>query len=242
MSAANETVMKSCDRCGARIPSDSKYCEDCGRRLSETLVTPIAPHLAPKPRRLSIKTTVAALVLVCMIVLVLIVPWIPVVRSGVVREQFTYSYTYPVTEERAKRELVFSSGNVTLKAFKSPSQSDYYWASRGFLLEKGWAVQLRLRADNYAWVTVYVKGGWLGDTYYSTSSQDGTFMVPKSGEFRVVFQNLDPDKGHTVSVELTAEWTEIQHVEETVTQTVTFDVTRYNVTYVSLIDLLLRQI
>jgi hypothetical protein len=66
--------------------------------------------------------------------------------------------------------------------------------------------------------------------------------VAKSGEFYVVLQNLDPKMGHTVSVELTAEWTEVQNMDETVTQTATFDVTKYDVAYVSLIDLLLRRI
>jgi hypothetical protein len=67
-------------------------------------------------------------------------------------------------------------------------------------------------------------------------------VVAETGEFHVVLQNLDPRTGHTVSVELTAEWTEMQKTVETVTQNTTFNVTKYDVTYVSPIDLLLPPI
>jgi len=257
MSAPYETKMKSCNKCGARIPDDSEYCEDCGTRLSETLIDSIPPQratqetrlgsvaasgLAAKPRRLSVKTVVAALLIVSVITLALVVPWVPLVRSKVVQQEFTYSYTYPSSEELPKKELVFSSGNVSLYAFKSLAQSDSYWTSKGFLLEKGWTIRVTFDSDSYAWTIIYVKGGWQGDVYLSTSSRYGSFVVARSGEFYVVLQNLDPKMSHTVSVELTAEWTEVQNMDETVTQTATFDVTKYDVAYVSLIDLLLRRI
>jgi hypothetical protein len=246
--------MKLCERCGASIPGDSKYCEDCGTKLSETLVA-LTPQrarqetrlgsvaksdLAGKPRRPSAKTAVAVIVILSLIVLALVVPWIPVVRSKVVQQEFTYTYTYPSSEEVPKKELVFSSGNVSLNAFKSSAQSDSLWTSKGFLLEKGQTIQVRFNTDNYALTVVSVKGGWQGDVYLSTSSRDRSFVVAEAGEFHVVLQNLDPKMGHTVSVELTAEWTEVQNTTVTVTQTTTFNVTKYDVAYVSLIDLLLH--
>ena len=253
MSPLPET-MKSCERCGARIPSDSKYCENCGTNLPETLIGPTPEraqqetrlgsaaisHLSAKPRRLSAKTVVAVIVILSLITLALVVPWVPVVRSKVVQQEFTYNYTYPSSEEVPKNELVFSSGNVSLNAFKSSAQSDSLWTSKGFLLEKGRTIQVRFNSDNYALTIVSVKGGWQSDVYLSTSSRDRSFVVAETGEFHVVIQNLDPKMGHTVSVELTAEWTEAQKTVETVTQTTTFNVTKYDVAYVSLIDLLLH--
>jgi len=260
MNGTQET--KPCKVCGAQIPSDSKYCEVCGARVPETRMTTIAtepdvtaaetqpefvpsrPRMedkAPKPRRFSTKTIVAVIVIICLISVTLVVPWIPMVKSRVVREVFAYSYTYPFTEEQPKQQAVFSSGNVSLNAFKSASQADYYWTSRGFLLEKGWTVQVKFQSDNYAWTTLYVKGGWQGDTYFSTNSPLGSFIVSQPNEFHVFIQNLDPKNGHAVSVELTAQWTEVRQSEETTTGTATFDVTRYDVAYVSLIDLLLHR-
>jgi len=253
MSPLPET-MKSCERCGARIPSDSKYCENCGTKLPETLIGPTPEraqqetrlgsaaisHLSVKPRRLSAKTVVAVIVILSLITLALVVPWVPVVRSKVVQQEFTYNYMYPSSEEVPKNELVFSSGNVSLNAFKSLAQSDSVWTSKGFLLEKGWTIQVRFNSDNYYLTIISVKGGWQSDIYLSTSSRDRSFVVAETGEFHVVIQNLDPKMGHTVSVELTAEWTEAQKTVETVTQTTTFNVTKYDVAYVSLIDLLLH--
>jgi RNA polymerase subunit RPABC4/transcription elongation factor Spt4 len=257
-----QETMKSCNVCRATIPSDSKYCEVCGTKLLETLTTTIAtepdaataktqpefvpsrPRMvdkAPKPRRFSAKMVVAVLVIICLISLLLVVPWIPMVKSRAVREVFAYSYTYPFTEEQPKQQAVFSSGNVSLNAFKSASQADYYWTSRGFLLEKGWTVQVKFQSNNYAWTTLYIKGGWQGDTYFSTNSPLGSFIVSQPNEFHVFIQNLDPTSGHAVSVELTAQWTEVRQSEETATGTATFDVTRYDVAYVSLIDLLLHK-
>jgi hypothetical protein len=246
--------MKSCERCGARIPSDSKYCENCGTKLPETLIGPTPEraqqetrlgsaaisHLSVKPRRLSAKTVVAVIVILSLITLALVVPWVPVVRSKVVQQEFTYNYMYPSSEEVPKNELVFSSGNVSLNAFKSLAQSDSVWTSKGFLLEKGRTIQVRFNSDNYYLTIISVKGGWQSDIYLSTSSRDRSFVVAETGEFHVVIQNLDPKMGHTVSVELTAEWTEAQKTVETVTQTTTFNVTKYDVAYVSLIDLLLH--
>jgi hypothetical protein len=247
-------TMKSCERCGARIPGDSKYCEDCGTKLSEMLVGPTQrarqetrlgsaakPDLAVKPRRLSAKTVVTVIVIVSLIVLALVVPWVPVVRSKVVQQEFTYSYTYPSSEEVPKKELVFSSGNVSLNAFKSSAQSDSLWTSKGFMLEKGRTIQVRFDSDSYALTIVSVKGGWQGDVYLSTSSRNPSFVVAETGEFHVVIQNLDPEMGNTVSVELASQWTEVQNIDETVTQTATFDVTQYDVAYVSLIDVLFRR-
>ena len=247
-------TMKSCERCGARIPGDSKYCENCGTNLPETPISPTPEraqqetrpgstdisHLSVKPRRPSPKTVVAVIVILSLIILALVVPWVPVVRSKVVQQEFTYNYTYPSSEEVAKRELFFSSGNVSLNAFKSSAQSDSLWTSKGFLLEKGRTIQVRFSSDNYALTIVSVKGGWQGDVYLSTSSRDRSFVAAEAGEYHVVLQNLDPKVGHTVSVELTAEWTETQKTVETVTQTTTFNVTKYDVAYVSLIDLLLH--
>jgi hypothetical protein len=248
--------MKTCKRCGASIPGDSKYCEDCGTELSETHIgptpqrtlqeTPVGsavatPDLAAKPRRLSAKKTAAVIVIVSLIILVLVVPWVPVVRSKVVQQEFTYNYTYPSSEELPKKELIFSSGNVSLNAFKSSAQSDSLWTSKGFLLQKGWTIQVRFDSDNYAETTVSVKGGWQGDVYLSTSSRNRSFVVAETGEYHGVLQNLDPKMAHTVSVELTAEWTEVQNTDETVTQTATLNATNYDVAYVSLIDLLLRR-
>ena len=255
MSPPLETT-KSCNRCGASIPGDSEYCEDCGTKLSETLIGPTpqctrqetrlgsaaTSDLSAKPRRLSSKTVVAVVVILSLITLALVVPWVPVVRSKVVQQELTYNYTYPSSEEVPKKELVFSSGKVSLDAFKSSAQSDSLWTSKGFLLEKGRTIQVRFESDNYALTIVSVKGGWQGDVYLSTSSRDRSFVVAETGEFHVVLQNLDPKMGHTVSVELTAEWTEVQKTVETVTQTTTFDVTKYDVVYVSLIDLLLHPI
>jgi hypothetical protein len=246
--------MKTCKRCGASIPVDSKYCEDCGTSLSETLIgaaargtlqesradSAVATQDAVfKPRRFPSKKTAAVILIVSLFVLVLVVPWVPVVRSKVMQEQFTYNYTYPSSEEVPKKELVFSSGNVSLSAFKPPAMSDSVWTSKGFLLEKGWTIQVRFNSDNYASTIVSVKGGWQNDIYLSTSSRDRSFIVAETGEFHVVLQNLDTEMGHTVSVELTAGWTEMQSIDETVTQTATFNVTNYDVAYVSLIDLLL---
>ena len=169
MSPLPET-MKSCERCGARIPGDSKYCEDCGTNLPETLIGP-APeraeqetrlgsaaisHLSVKPRKPSPKTVVAVIVILSLIILVLVVPWVPVVRSKVVQQEFTYNYTYPSSEVVAKKELVFSSGNVSLNAFKSSAQSDSLWTSKGFLLEKGRTIQVRFESDSYALTMVSV--------------------------------------------------------------------------------------
>jgi hypothetical protein len=248
--------MKSCERCGARIPGDSKFCEDCGTNLPEALIGPtperaqqetrlgsaLTSLLSVKPRRLSAKTVVAVIVILSLIILALVVPWVPVVRSKVVQQEFTYNYTYPSSEEVPKNELVFSSGNVSLNAFKSSAQSDSLWTSKGFLLEKGRTIQVRFNSDNYALTIVSVKGGWQGDVYLSTSSPSRSFVVAETGEFHVVIQNLDPKMGHTVSVELTAEWTEVQKTVETMTQTTTFNVTKYDVAYVSPIDLLLHPI
>jgi hypothetical protein len=253
MSALPET-MKSCERCGARIPGDSKYCENCGTRLVETVIGPTPEraqqetrlgsaaisHLSVKPRRPSPKTVLAVIVILSLIILALVVPWVPVVRSKVVQQEFTYNYTYPSGEEVPKNERVFSSGNVSLNAFKSSAQSDSLWTSKGFLLEKGRTIQVRFNSDNYALTIVSVEGGWQGDVYLSTSSRDRSFVVAETGEFHVVIQNLDPKMSHTVSVELTAEWTEAQKTVETVTQTTTFNATKYDVAYVSLIDLLLH--
>ena len=253
MSPLPET-MKSCERCGARIPSDSKYCENCGTKLPETLIGPTPEraqqetrlgsaaisHLSVKPRRLSAKTVVAVIVILSLITLALVVPWVPVVRSKVVQQEFTYNYMYPSSEEVPKNELVFSSGNVSLNAFKSLAQSDSVWTSKGFLLEKGWTIQVRFNSDNYYLTIISVKGGWQSDVYLSTSSRDKSIVVAETGEFHVVIQNLDPKMGHTVSVELTAEWTEAQKTVETETQITTFNVTKYDVAYVSLIDLLLH--
>lgn len=262
MNGTQETT-KPCSVCGATIPSDSKYCEVCGTKLPQTFATTIAtepdittaktqPELVaerprtadetPKHRKLSMKAVLTVVVIVSVITFVLVVPWIPVVRSMVVQQEFTYSYTYPTTEVQPRKELVFSSGNVSLNAFESLAPSDYYWTSRGFLLEKGWTIQVRFNSDNYASTIIYVKSGWQGDIYFSTSSRDGSFAVARAGEFHVVLQNLDPRTGHTVSVELTAEWTEVQNMDETVTQTATLDVTKYHVTYASVIDLLLGRI
>ena len=249
-------IMKSCERCGARIPGDSKYCENCGANLPEKLLgptperaqqeTPLSSaaisHLSVKPRRPSPKTVVAVIVILSLIILALAVPWVPVVRSKVVQQEFTYNYTYPSSEEVPQKELVFSSGNVSLNAFKSSAQSDSLWTSKGFLLEKGRTIQVRFNSDNYALTVVSVKGGWQGDVYLSTSSRDRSFVVAEAGEFHVVIQNLDPKMGHTVSVELTAEWTETQKTVETVTQTTALNVTENDVAYVSLIDLLLHPI
>ena len=247
-------AMKSCERCGARIPGDSKYCENCGTNLPETLIGPtperaqqetrlgsaLTSYLSVKARRLSAKTVVAVIVILSLIIFALVVPWVPVVRSKVVQQEFTYNYMYPSSEEVPKNELVFSSGNVSLNAFKSLAQSDSVWTSKGFLLEKGRTIQVRFNSDNYYLTIISVKGGWQSDIYLSTSSRDRSFVVAETGEFHVVIQNLDPKMGHTVSVELTAEWTEAQKTVETVTQTTTFNVTKYDVAYVSLIDLLLH--
>lgn len=250
MSPLPET-MKSCERCGARIPGDSKYCEYCGTNLPETLIGPTPEraqqetrlgsaaisHLSVKPRRPSPKIVLAVIVILSLIILV---PWVPVVRSNVVQQEFTYNYTYPSSEDVPKNELVLSSGNVSLNAFKSSAQSDSQWTSKGFMLEKGRTIQVRFNSDNYALTIISVKGGWQGDVYLSTSSRDRSFVVAEAGEFHVVIQNLDPKMGHAVSVELTAEWTETQRTVETVTQTATFNATKYDVAYVSLIDLLLH--
>jgi len=253
MSPSTET-MKSCERCGARIPGDSKYCENCGTNLPETLIGPtperaqqetrlgsaLTSYLSVKARRLSAKTVVAVIVILSLITLALVVPWVPVARSKIVQQEFTYNYTYPSSEEVPKNELVFSSGNVSLNAFKSSAQPDSLWTSKGFLLEKGRTIQVRFNSDNYALTIISIKGGWQSDVYLSTSSRDKSIVVAETGEFHVVIQNLDPKMGHTVSVELTAEWTEAQKTVETETQTTTFNVTKYDVAYVTLIDLLLH--
>jgi hypothetical protein len=137
---SEKTGVKFCHECGARIPPDSNFCEQCGTKRRETPsvapqpeatvipAPPQAPASASKPRKIPIKTTIAAIVVVCVIVVALLVPWVPIVKSKVVQEEFTYSYTYPVSEKRETphRETVLSGETVTLKAWKSLTQEDYY--------------------------------------------------------------------------------------------------------------------
>lgn len=259
-----------CRQCGTKIPHDSKFCENCGATLTETPTVVPQPEVvgitqptneptavaappqtsasAPKPRRIPTKLLIAVVILVCLVTLALVVPCIPIVRSQVVKEEFTYAYTYPVTEklEMPHRESVFSSGSVKLEALKSFYQTDYYWTSRSFRLESGWKVEVTFETDSYAMVEIYVvdRADTQGNTYYSGQGRDGWFIAPKSGDFFVTFLSIDLNKPHTASAWLSAEWTEVRYEqrEETMTKTTTFDVTRYNVTYARPIDLLLDRI
>lgn len=184
--------------------------------------------------------------------MILTTRWIPVVTHYQRLEEFPYSYSYTVTENRETphRESVFSSESVKLNL----TQTDYYWISKDFHLEKGWYIEVWLNwtfspTTDYRDIVVYVTDGstmdYWGNHYYYASSETGSFMAPHSGNFHVIIADfgLHSVQLHSAFVTLTAEWTEVQSEQrvENVTETTTFDVTMYNVTYVSPIDLMLRR-
>jgi len=247
---------KFCSECGAKIPRDSMYCEVCGARLAErpvvsvpvpAIAPPLAPVARPKLRKAPIKTIVAALVFVILIVVAMVVPWIPVVRSKVVQQEF--SYTYPVTNQRETQhqETVLSTERISLKAHRSGRQ-DYYWVSKGFRLEEGWSVRVGFWTDAPMWVSVWVSdipSNLIGNVYYAETGlgiRGGRFIAPESKDYYVIFINDDYSSGHYASLELIAEWTDVQREEVLETKTITLDITRYNVTYVSLLDFLLHRV
>lgn len=183
--------------------------------------------------------------------IILTTRWIPVVKAYQHLEEFPYSYSYTVTENREipHEEAVLTTGSITLMAFAGftyPSSS--YWVSKDFHLGEGWKVMVTFQADSDVPLSValYVMDGfgWGGTCYYynSISNGKGSFIAPRAGQFHVIISNLDSQK-HVASAELTAEWIEVQSEQrvENVTKTTTFDVTMYNVTYVRPIDLILRR-
>jgi len=253
--------MMFCRKCGAKIPSDNEFCEICGSRRSITVTPTAETRVAvekPKAGRQMRPLRIALIAVILAVILggsfvILTTRWIPVVKHYQHSEEFPYSYSYTVTENRTvpHQEVILSSETVKLKAFKSYRQTDHYWISKGFRLEQGWRVHVVFTTDStaeYNWVDVMVtdyrsqsmvQGNYM---YYDSATRDGYFIAPRSGEFYVTLRNYDYYE-HTASVEITAEWIEVQSEQrvENVTKTVTFDVTMYNVTYVSPIDLWLHR-
>lgn len=259
---------KFCRHCGVKILRDSRFCEECGMKLTSTPAIPstatvgvsggpqkvIKPGAATiyakpdagahEPRAVQIMRVSAVVFILCALVAILFVPWVPVVKSEGVEEKFTYSYTYPVTERREIRhqEVVFASGVVNLRALKS-SILNGRLALSSFHLEKGWEVQVTLETDSSE-IVICVKDEVDGETYFCSEGRGGRFIAPRSGDYRIVLGNVDMAKDETASVQLTADWTEIQYVqkEASATKTVTLSVTRHNVTYVNPIDFFMHEI
>jgi hypothetical protein len=67
--------------------------------------------------RVPVKIAVAALIIVCVLLVAMFVSWIPVVRSLVVQEEFAYTYPIAETREVQHTETIMSSGLVHLKPY-----------------------------------------------------------------------------------------------------------------------------
>lgn len=255
--------MMYCRECAAKIQRDSKFCRECGAsQLTPPAATVTAATSAPAPiqwiesavavekpkteRRLPPQRIMLVAITLAIILggsfIILATPWIPVVKSYHQLEQYPYSYEVTERREIPNNKTVFSSEPVSLKAWVDFSQTSNYWVSKDFHLEKGWTVSVALVTESKD-VVFYVKDGkeWQGDTYCYSDKPYSKFFAPYSGDFHVIIENVDFYSAHTASIELTAEWTNVQLEQRTVNATITFDVTRYNVTYVSPIDLMLRR-
>jgi hypothetical protein len=261
----SENDSKYCRECGAKIQRDSKFCCECGASQiavapiqgQPRVPSPIPPSVGiekPKPERRMPRQRIALVAMTLAIILggsylMLVTRWVPVVKSYQQSEEFPYTYSYNVTEkhEVPHQESIFSSGSQQLAAFVSLSQASYYWTSEDFHLDEGWKVELTLDTDSPQTVVLDVSdgSGWVGNYYFTLKlgESSGFFIAPRSGSFHLILANYDTVSAHTASVQVSAEWTETQYepLTQIVTKTVTFDVTRYNVTYVSPIDLLLHR-
>jgi len=240
-----------CKNCGSEISSDSVYCNICGAKQELVTVPVAAPPTIPTPearkRRFPIGRVALAIVLIAVIVVFMTVKWVPIVHSYMSTEEFPYSYSYKVpqmNEKEMSREL-FSESNIKLPTF-SFYRTDWSQDFRNIRLEVGWSVVVEITGlSQWCHVGIYQDFGSKNGIFSTSSSGHGTFIVPEAGYYYLSVSNFDPDASHTVSsVKLTAHWIEVTktEIEITKTATATFQVTRYNVTYISPLELLVPQL
>jgi hypothetical protein len=267
--------MMFCRECAAKIQRDGKFCRECGAsQLARPAATVTAATSAPAPiqwiesavavekpkaeRRMPKRKIALVAITLAVIFIILATPWIPVVKPYQQVEQFPYSYEVTEKSEVPHKEIVFSSGTVSVNPYfysVRETSEDLYWESKTFHLEKGWnevvlntsgyevlegtssmtVAVLEQPSSDYTFFSI--------DTFYISAKDNGSFTVPHSGNFYVQITNygLQTHQPHNASVEMTAEWTEVRFEQRTVNAIATFEVTMYNVTYVSPIDLMLRR-
>ena len=242
--------MVFCKNCGSEISSDSVYCNICGAKQELVTVPVAAPPTIPTPearkRRFPVGRVGLAVVLIAVVVVFMTVKWVPVVHSYVSTEEFPYSYSYKVPQmnEKEMSQEVFSQSNIKLGTF-SYYRQDWFSDFRNIRLEVGWSVVVEIGGlPQWCSVGIYQDWGSKNGIFSTFSSGRGTFIVPETGYYYISVMNLD-EVSHTVSsIKLTAHWIEVTktEIEISKTATATFQVTRYNVTYVSPLELLVPQL
>ena len=245
--------MPFCPYCGEEMLKGHAFCRKCGKKIGEEPVadarveppTPAATEPAPAPTpvpplKAGFRVTRKILVLVLVIGLGVAfvgfavgVKCIPVVKDYTVKEEYKYTYKTWENEWKSTNEVVFEK-DVTLSGFKAGT-SDWYYETTTFSLGKHWQIKFDVVAQGYAGASLYVK-----EPERAIASRSGTFVTPQSGDYYVYFSNLFGTTPARVSVKITVT-AKLEVVERTNTGTATLQITRYEVTYLTIFEWLTRR-
>jgi len=241
--------MPFCPYCGERLLEDYVFCRRCGKEIGEpaaeavvALPIPAPVEPTPKPARVT-APKVGRRILVSTLVIVVIVAFIgfaasvkcvPVVRSYKENEEYKYSYKYWELEWKPTYDVVFEKRGVYLGAL-SAYTTTWYQKFPSFYLGKHWELSVEVTSDST------LAGAFLyqADGTRMIAGMSGTFVTPASGDYYVSFSNFG-SSGANVSIKI-AVTAKLDAVAKTGSGTATFEVTKYEVVYITIIEWLVKK-
>jgi len=244
-----------CPYCGSELKEDYAFCRNCGKRVTEEKAVaapeaapPLQPIIAPPPpqapmptlRKLRVSRRLLAIVLVSIIVVAgyawfaSTVKWIPVTRSYTERQEYKYTYKYWEKEWTPTREVIFEKRGVYLGPLSTYSVN-WYQKFPSFYLGKHWEISVETSSDS----TLAGAGLYQVDGTRMIAGVSGTFVTPASGDYYVSFSNFGSSSA-TVSAKISIT-AKLEVVTRTESGTATFEVTKYEVIYLTLNEWLTRK-
>ena len=211
------------------------FCAECGKKLEVT--EPVSSVESKVP---SIKSAVPRKTIVIVSIIVFIIFFsmfgkvIPVLKSRVVQEPYTYSYQ--VLEWKPVHDVIYQE-TVSLTAYSSYG-SGWHEKSKSFYLGKNWEIKFTQDPD-----TVYVSVGLIKeeppwDRGIGIASSNAILVTAESGQYHVYCISFDNNPStFTVEVLVTAKL-------ETTTKTGsgTINVNEPILIYYSVMDWILNEI
>jgi hypothetical protein len=231
-----------CPECGDELKPDDQYCVTCGKKVERReKPTPQAPPSAPDTTKPTEKTSdhpsvwrdrqsriiIIALAIIGIAIFASTAKCIPLIRSYTIEEK--YEYKYFTTDWQPAYEVACERSTY-LAPFLS--YSSWYQESPTFWLAAYTKIRLDVTSDSAdAYVTIYMKDG-----DRAIGSKTGTFIAPNSGQYYLYFINLGKSYAKvTAKATITAK---LESIPKTATAYI--NTTRYEVTYVTIVQWLMK--
>jgi hypothetical protein len=176
-------------------------------------------------------------ILLAVAVLVLVLPWYPVVRSQTVTATFTY--TYQVPDESYQSVTVYSLPNsVTLQGFfqSGATLSKIYQTLGDVTLESGAIVTVEVQQCQFCSTSLSKDFGDKASIFSMSGGGTGDFIAPESGQYQIGIGNVGFTQERVSSILITANVP--RNSMQTQSGYNTVDVTEYSVATVPVYSVL----